>query len=100
FPNPPSIQKVSISLLSDPNAWIFKPESISLYLDNIELSTIKLSKTLKGENAQNITIPFTLKKDKSFQRMEFKIKHIASIPEWHVGKGNPAWLFIDEIIFE
>lgn len=27
-------------------------------------------------------------------------KNIGKCPDWHAGKGNPAWLFVDEIIVE
>jgi hypothetical protein len=27
-------------------------------------------------------------------------KNIGNCPDWHVGDGNPAWIFTDEIVIE
>ena len=31
---------------------------------------------------------------------EVRAKNFGILPDWHPGKGNPTWLFIDEIAFE
>jgi len=43
---------------------------------------------------QTIQLPKPIKSD----RYRLIIRALHEIPAWHPGKGNPAWLFIDELI--
>lgn len=37
--------------------------------------------------------------NKEVTSLRLEITNLQSIPEWHEGSGNKAWLFMDEWIF-
>jgi hypothetical protein len=39
-------------------------------------------------------------KDAKARFIKVIAKNIGQCPDWHVGKGGKAWLFIDEIVVE
>ncbi len=90
------VKSITISYLNDPASWIFPPE-------NIEISTINDKKTksvlpLKefvDKKNETISIPV----EAEIKSLKVEVKNLQSIPEWHEGKGQKAWLFIDEFIF-
>jgi hypothetical protein len=50
---------------------------------------------IKGAGCVPILIPLSNKR--TAQKIKIILKGIQSLPEWHAGKGQPGWLFIDEI---
>ena len=36
----------------------------------------------------------------NYQSISLTIHTLEAIPDWHPGKGTPAWLFIDEILIQ
>ena len=97
------INKVLINLLQDENAWIFLPERMVLYYYSTnQKAYLPLGKealvheapSLKKECSLREIIPQQgIKTDK----LKLEIWPLKKIPDWHQGKGNHAWLFIDEI---
>lgn len=100
FDNNKMINAVHISLLSDPGAWIFLPAAIKIYLDNILVASKNLEKTNVADSPTLRTISFNLENVQKCRNLSVGIEAINEIPEWHQGKGNLPWLFIDEIILE
>ncbi len=103
FKKAQTISQVTVSLLSNPGAWIFAPRQIEIYASD-DGKDYTLHKAMKyeptrsddpgGQHYEAIRFP-TLKT--KYLRVLIK-DH--PIPEWHPGKGTPAWLFVDELIFE
>jgi len=97
-------QKITTSLLSDQNAWIFLPKEIEILIsdDGKKFTPVdkkEITPTTENSIAQLYfsTINFE-KQEATF--VKILIKNISSIPDWHAGKGTSPWLFIDEIIIE
>jgi hypothetical protein len=97
-----AINKVLISLLQDENAWIFLPEQILVYYYNdkqkafVPAGKETFAHTSPGikQNQMREIVPSQKIKTDKLQVVLFPIK---KIPDWHAGKGNHGWLFIDEI---
>jgi len=34
------------------------------------------------------------------RRVRIVARNAGPLPEWHPGKGKPAWLFVDEVAFQ
>jgi len=99
-----TLSKMIVSILLDTKSWIFPPQKIELWLSN------------DGENyskivTQNCTIPTTeTPADFQYFHLNFPPKKVkffklilpklTAIPAWHPGKGNAAWLFLDEVILK
>ncbi|HMQ46857.1 MAG TPA: exo-alpha-sialidase [Saprospiraceae bacterium] len=96
------IGNIWISALSDPDSWIFPPKGIRVWTSkngqNYQLagewdfSTIS-SDAFSSHSFYKITAD--LPKSKYWK---LEIRSAGPIPEWHPGKGTPAWLFVDEIL--
>lgn len=97
-----TINTVLISLLQDENSWIFLPEQILVYYYNDKQKAfIPAGKEIfvheipgpKECSFREITPVKKIKTDK----LKLVLLPLKKIPDWHQGKGNHGWLFIDEI---
>jgi hypothetical protein len=102
LPKKESIDNILISLLQDETSWIFLPEQILIYSYSDKQKTFV--QTGKEEfqysspgpkqcNLREITPAKKIKTDK----LKLVLLPLKKIPDWHQGKGNHGWLFIDEI---
>ena len=97
------IAAVLINALQDYGSWIFLPQQIQLYVfDKSKQSFQYLTNWIDtsftnnaGASFQPIVIP--LSKKFNTDTIKIILKGIKSLPDWHQGKGQPGWLFIDEI---
>jgi hypothetical protein len=53
------------------------------------------------KNPYNQKFTQVLESDKTLKvkGIRYTIVNPGNCPEWHLGKGNPTWLFLDELIF-
>ncbi len=97
------IAAVVLHFLLDPGSWIFLPAHIRIfYFDDItqsfQLMTDKVivpDKQINGPICQPVKLD-TVKKI-STEKVKIIMTGIRSLPEWHPGKGQHGWIFIDEI---
>jgi predicted alpha-1,2-mannosidase len=97
------IGKIETGFLQDVGAWIFMPLEVQYYVskDRINyqhIGTIKndVSPRILGVNIKNFTLNFSIKA----RYIKVIAKNQGVCPDWHVGEGQPAWIFADEIIIE
>jgi len=99
--NTKQVNKITAGFLQDHNAWIFLPE------------LVEYSVSINGKDFDHsITIDYGVSDSKgkltrkeykakfgnvSARYIKMKAKNIGLCPEWHKGKTNAAWLFVDEI---
>lgn len=96
------ITSIDIGYLYNPGSWIFPPKEIAVSMslngiDFVEISRHMLNEPVQSEDVVVETFAIPLNKEIKFLRLD--IDNMTAIPEWHEGKGNKAWLFMDEIIF-
>jgi Chitobiase/beta-hexosaminidase C-terminal domain len=97
-----TVNKVLLDMLQDENSWIFLPEKISLYYyaDNqktyLPLGVQSIGHDQPGPKQCSIREIIPTKKVKT-DRLKLVFETVRKIPEWHAGKGNHGWFFIDEI---
>ncbi len=98
------VHQISVDFLNDISAWIFLPESIDISVspdgidyrdfvtgfDSAGLKTDSIFVKTYNENLNGSSIRF----------IHIIAKNIGICPPWHVGAGEPAWLFCDEILIE
>ena len=95
------IQKVGVRYLHQPGSWIFSPKKVMVSISpdgkkyepiaKLDSSTFpNKDKTGAGE----MTVPL---KSTFGKFIKFKIEGQGTCPDWHPGKGSPAWLFLDEL---
>ena len=100
--NKEAIKTVLIDFLQDENSWIFLPEQVLVYYyNNKQAPFIPAGKEtfthetpgVKQCNFHEISLGKKIKTAK----LKLVLLPLKKIPDWHPGKGNHAWLFIDEI---
>ncbi|MFN0176002.1 MAG: chitobiase/beta-hexosaminidase C-terminal domain-containing protein [Saprospiraceae bacterium] len=97
------VKQAMFHFLQNQGAWIFLPQKVEVYA----LKTNSKEWTLLGQKTVNVAdgmeksrcrdLFVDLEKQESISQVILKIYPLAKLPEWHAGKGNPAWLFIDEV---
>ncbi len=90
------IEKITVTYLVDTGSWIFPPQNVTVYLndtDSIQVEIPKVKTAIK--TLADIEIPI----EKEVKQLVIRIQNLTELPEWHAGKGNKAWLFMDEWIF-
>lgn len=104
FPRYTDIKSVSISFLNNSNSWIFLPEEIAVLgsVDGTRYTALGIS---TDENIQEFANSGRTEIKFGFAPAKIKFikvlaKNIGVCPEGHSGEGEPAWLFVDEIIVE
>ncbi len=100
-------QRVNIiktGFLQDQNSWIFMPEWVefSVSANGKDYKTLgrEINKIDPKHNG-GITHDFSMMSSgMNIRYIKVLAKNRAVCPDWHPGEGNPAWLFIDEIVIE
>jgi len=104
FANLKDVQKLSIGFLNNPGSWIFHPLSIKVtasvdgkkYVDMGELTTDDILQTIvNGRNQLSVKL-----KPGKARYLRIVAENTGVCPAGHSGAGEPAWLFVDEIIIE
>lgn len=98
---PTEVSSVSLNTCVDKGSWIFDARNIEVSVSNDGVNFTTVAKNslpaLEKNSADNINT-YELKFSQTKARY---IKVYAtsehSIPDWHSGKGKPAFLFVDEI---
>ncbi len=98
------IKSVKIGMLQSPYSWIWFPKSIRISISEdgqhyVEAGIIKNDYPL---NSSGTTIKdFELSGlQKNARYIRIQAENIGVCPDWHVGAGEKAWIFMDEIIVE
>lgn len=97
------VQSVLINFLQNEPGWIFLPDKISVQWFDEKTKTYRLfaeesiagEKENAGSNCVYRLLPSAQKIKTNKIRIHILVK--TSIPSWHPGKGNHAWMFMDEI---
>lgn len=97
------LTSVLINCLQDHGSWVFLPEQIRVYQFDESKQLFELVGERLGHVNGNIPgafcvpIQITLLKKITTSKIKIVIRGIKSLPEWHPGKGQQGWLFIDEV---
>ncbi len=101
------INSVSVGCLQAVGSWVFYPQDVqvALFLDLPDESESIFSGTIENTISQRTpesqTHDFVIDcQGKIARYISINVRNINFCPDWHAGAGNPAWLFVDEIIVE
>jgi len=98
------IQSITATFLNEQGAWIFLPQEVIISVSKdgdeyFEKSNIKINSQKKDSEIKPIDFKTT---DPNISARYIKVfaKKMDVLPDWHIGAGHKAWIFIDEIIIE
>ena len=103
FDQPDTINKVVLSMANNHGSYIFPPESISVlggtdsnHLKPIgKLIPVQPNKYGKvGNQAYTVAV-----KKGSYKYILVEVNPVLSLPQWHSGKRERGWIFMDEVFF-
>lgn len=102
FKQPVNVQQITLNTMRNTRAYIFPPTRVEIW-GGPEPSKMRLLKkvqpTIPGKDDPNMMSGIKCE----FPAQEVSCIRIvavplAKLPQWHDGKGKPAWIFIDEIL--
>lgn len=102
FHQPVKISSVSFSTLVDIGSFIMPAAELQVWGGN-DAAHLKLLKTLHPEQPEKIGTPaYRSGYNCEFNPLNVKVLKIVArplkkLPSWHPGKGEPAWVFLDEL---
>ncbi|HTI61388.1 GH92 family glycosyl hydrolase [Mucilaginibacter sp.] len=97
------IKSVSLGTLQDSGSWIVFPKQVEYYTSddgvNYKLAaTVNTKVDIKDLKAQ--TQNFTADLDLSARYVKVIARQYGPLPDWHESKGQPSYIFADEITIE
>ena len=101
FDKPKEIKSISAGFLEDQNSWIFYPKAVSFYVsnDSVNWTLIETILTNKSDHEEKVTISkFTANCQLTTAHyIKMIARNFGPMPQWHEGRGNETFVFIDEI---
>ncbi len=102
YNNPVKLNEVLLNTLLVTAFYIFPPVKIEVY-GGMEVEKMQLlgslSPVMPTENKPSEMLQFIVPlKPAEVKYIRIVAKHLPILPPWHAGKGQPAWVFISEIV--
>jgi hexosaminidase len=100
FPQKQKVNSLRTTFLHAPSSWIMLPKNIQVYgSKDGKIFKLLSQKTIAPElNPEDRTESVFLQfKPQKLKSLKVIAESFGLLPESHPGKGNPSWLFIDEI---
>jgi hypothetical protein len=103
LPKKQKVNAVLFNLLQDYGSWIFFPQKAELYIPEKEGSGFKKSGEINFNPDQkkdiSVSKPFLInfKRKVKTDKVKLQLYLLKNIPDWHPGKGQSSWIFIDEV---
>lgn len=100
------IISVKAGFLQDSRSWILFPTELEIFtsVDGLQYNQVMTFKNKKDPRDENITLQELGGQinifNKQIKFVKIVAKNFGKLPEWHQGKGEDAFIFIDEIIIE
>jgi alpha-L-fucosidase len=94
------LHEFAINFNESTKSWIFRPQKVefSVSEDGKSYTTVFTKSFDIPEQEAEQLIPVQFQKACKARYIKVKAINYGKLPEWHPGKGEPAWLFADEIV--
>jgi hypothetical protein len=98
------VTRAGASFLQDQRSWIWMPAEVvvSVSTDGESFDQVSRMTSDVTEDAEGVVLRDVVAELEDTQARYVKIdaKSFGTIPEWHPGRGDGAFIFVDEIIVE
>ena len=97
------VNRVAGSFFQDQDSWIFMPTEVEYFVsdDGKNFKSVGKVKNKLDEDELGAYVQEMEVRPKCETRyIKMVAKSLGVCPDWHVGAGDKAWLFCDEIIIE
>ncbi len=93
------LNEFQINFNESTKSWIFRPQQVEFAVSEDGKSYMSIfTKTFEKPIAESellLKVPFRFTCKARY--IKVVVTNFGKIPDWHPGKGEPAWLFVDEI---
>ena len=108
FKDAKTINSAGVSFIRDQKAWIFAPSKITIeasvngtdYFTIAQQDLPQASPSDKNPFKDEVLIELEHDKQLKYKSLRYTISNPGLLPSWHLGAGNPTWLFIDELLYQ
>lgn len=105
FKEPMEIKSVGAGFLQDARSWIWMPVDAEFYVSEdgvnyVSIGTVKNTVADTDLNVSTKDFITELNKRVKCSYIKVKAKNYGKIPSWHLGAGEDAYIFIDEIFYK
>jgi uncharacterized protein YjbI with pentapeptide repeats len=101
FSIPEGVKEIGISCLSDYGAYILFPTKIELYDISSENNELVYTKNVYSKNFDEEKGPlytYRVPVNKKLKKVRLRVFSNKKLPKGHPAEGEPAWLFVDEVM--
>ena len=102
FQQPVEARTITLSMLKNVAGYIFPPAGVEIW-GGLDQNKMKLLGNItprqpqkESESSENLAIECRFSPTE-LKFVKLLIKPVGHLPQWHAGKGEKAWIFIDEV---
>ena len=101
FNKPVEASSITLSMLQQIGAYIFPPAQVEVWggtdKNNLKLlSKLNPEQPTKESGQENLAVKCSFNKT-YVSCIKLLITPVKNLPAWHAGKGQKAWVFVDEV---
>jgi predicted alpha-1,2-mannosidase len=99
-----NINRIQVTFLQDQRSWIFLPQSVEFAVsdrrDKFPAAVVQANEI--PATTEDVVIQAFSRENLGQRGRYVRIvaRNIGTCPEWHIGAGEEAWIFVDEISIE
>ncbi|MCF8242491.1 MAG: GH92 family glycosyl hydrolase [Melioribacteraceae bacterium] len=99
-----NIESVALGCLQEMRSWIFFPKNVMIYTSDDGDNFVEAAE-IKNEFSPKESGTLLNDFSRSFENLRARFVRVNAVnmktcPEWHVGAGGKAWVFIDEVVIK
>lgn len=97
------VRQISVGFLVNTRSWVFPPEEVRIEVSDDGKHFFKSAVLSEPQPKQHLApsvLRLTAELSQDVRFIRISAKNIGVLPDWHPGKGNKAWLFVDEVEVE
>ena len=97
------VNRLAGSFLQEQGSWIFMPKEVEFFVcdDGKTFRSVGKATNWVAQNEEGaLTQELAVRPRCEARYVKMAAKNIGVCPDWHVGAGQPAWIFCDEFIIE
>ncbi|WP_336513884.1 c-type cytochrome domain-containing protein [Pollutibacter soli] len=104
FKEATQLSKITLSLADNTGGYLFPPEKIVIKGGNDSAHLVQIGQLIPEQPTKYGPArikPYAVNiKPGSYKYIQIDALNVQKLPQWHGGKGQKGWIFIDELFFE
>lgn len=97
------IAKLSAGFLQDSRSWIMMPKSVEYWVstDSVNFNLVAtVGHTVPDNEMESVTADFEAAVNTNGRYVKVIARNYGALPQWHLGAGYSAFIFVDEVMVE